>query len=358
MRNEIGSHFEYDNILKFNIKSSSFFNFVDFEDYIFTFSGRSAIELIMKDILKERRIKTIYMPSYCCQSMIDPLEELNFKVEYYDVFLNEENILDYSIDENIECDIFFLMTYFGLGSSKIDDTVLKFKENGSVIIEDITHRMFNDEYHSIHVDYLIGSIRKWLPIMSGGFAAKKNGKLNLKPSKTSTVNIQTIKQAMKLKKKYINGENINKQSFIDLYSEGANVFVELNYTYHIDHESKDIINHFNFKEMINQRRRNAKELYLGLNDLEDIEFLSNYLLLNKSTPIFVPIILSNRNRDSLRKYLIKQNVYCPIHWPIFSKNNSDIPKYILSLICDQRYSFDQMKRIINIVRYWYFNIKE
>lgn len=358
MRDEIGSYFEFDNNLQNYEKQNSFFNFEKFEDYTFTFSGRSAIELVIKDILNSKPIKTIYMPSYCCESMIEPLERFDFEIIFYDVFLNEKDELEYSIDENVECDILFLMTYFGTGSKKIDETVSIFKEKSSTVIEDVTHRMFNNVYCSGHADYILGSIRKWLPVMSGGFVAKKEQSLTIKPMNSSNDFIRDVEKSMKLKSRYILGEGLNKNSFLELYSKGTKIFAELEYSYQIDEKSLDILNHFNLSRMFNQRRENARKLYNGLKDLKKIKFLTADINLDLSTPIFVPIILDNRNRDSLRKYLIKNNVYCPVHWPIFSDNNSNIPDFELSLICDQRYGNNEMSKIIKLIRYWYFNMRE
>lgn len=358
MRNEIGSHFEYVNQQETNEFSNSFLNFKDFNEQTYTFSGRSAIELVMKDILHEKKIQTVYMPSYCCHSMVTPLESLNLNIEYYNVFYNKEGALEYSINEEKECDVFFLMTYFGEGSEQIDETISKFKNRGSLIIEDITHRMFNDVYYSNHTDYIIGSIRKWLPVMSGGFAAKKTGRLNVIPTNSSDDYIQNIKEAMKLKKRYLDGEAIDKEDFLTLYSKGSHVFTELDFSYCMDNESLEILNQYDFNNLMNQRKANCEILYKGLSDLENINILSKALNLYQNTPIFVPIILSTRNRNSLREYLIRNNVYSPVHWPIFIEDNSDIPNFELSLICDQRYGSNEMNRIIDLIRYWYFNIME
>ena len=68
-------------------------------------------------------------------------------------------------------------------------------------------------------------------------------------------------------------------------------------------------------------------------------------------PLFVPILYKNRNE--LREYLIKKEIYCPIHWPKPFKEN-EISNLLyekeISLVCDQRYTADDMKRIVKEIK--------
>ena len=67
-------------------------------------------------------------------------------------------------------------------------------------------------------------------------------------------------------------------------------------------------------------------------------------------PLFVPIIIKNGKRDYYRKKLIENKIYCPIHWPQPNeKCESNLYELELSLICDQRYTENDMKKIISIL---------
>ena len=74
---------------------------------------------------------------------------------------------------------------------------------------------------------------------------------------------------------------------------------------------------------------------------------------NDVTPMFFPIYVKN-NRDELRRKLIENEIYCPVHWPIPKQVNGhlnittkNIYDSILSIPCDQRYQIEDMRRIIN-----------
>ena len=68
-------------------------------------------------------------------------------------------------------------------------------------------------------------------------------------------------------------------------------------------------------------------------------------------PLFVPTMIKD-DRDRLRRHLIDKKIYCPIHWPIseYHYGISDLSKKIyeeeLSLVCDQRYTEEDMNRIV------------
>ena len=80
-----------------------------------------------------------------------------------------------------------------------------------------------------------------------------------------------------------------------------------------------------------------------------------FSLTDNSVPLFVPVLFDfKEQRDFVRKKLIKRHIYCPIHWP--QPNNipasfkvNDIVNCELSLICDQRYCLEEMKRLIKII---------
>lgn len=81
------------------------------KDVRFTLSGRTSIYYVLKNILLNKNVQKVYMPSYCCSSMTQAFVDLGIEVEYYDVYFNEG--LKYNIDFEEDCDIFFAMNYFG-----------------------------------------------------------------------------------------------------------------------------------------------------------------------------------------------------------------------------------------------------
>ena len=83
------------------------------------------------------RFKVVYMPDYCCDSMIQPFMDNGYKIEYYhvDVINNK-----HEIDINYNCSVFFAMSYFGYSASNMDEYIEEFSKRNIIVIEDITHR--------------------------------------------------------------------------------------------------------------------------------------------------------------------------------------------------------------------------
>ncbi|WP_368652900.1 hypothetical protein AB4Y30_14340 [Ornithinibacillus sp. 4-3] len=351
MISEIGSHFEHDDtVIK---ESSNECISIGYEQYAYTFSGRSAIEVAIKDILINRRIKKVYMPNYCCQSMIDPFISNSIDVEFYSVSLDSRNGIKYNIDYNKDCDVFFAISYFGLEQYDQENIIRSFQDKNIIVIEDVTHSLYSTNSNLNVADYCVASLRKWLPIASGGMVYKRIGKLLVKPVLGSNKYVSLKIEAMKDKLRYINGEKINKESFLKKFIESDKQLEFRDYLYKIDNYSFNYLNNVNLEEVRGIRRRNAKHLFYGINELKNIKSMFPNPDLDKQVPLFFPILVKNGKRDELRTFLIENNVYCPVHWPK-PKNipNSCIVDIELSLICDQRYSINEMEYIISLLKKW------
>lgn len=325
---EIGSEFN-----EMNIESGTGIQYP--QEGILVFSGRTAIEMVIKDIPK---IKHALLPSYCCDSMIEPFRDAGIKVSFYPV--NFDNGLKISLNPTDDIDVVFLCNYFGYELRVPDLT--RFIQNGGVIIEDITHSFFSEQsYHDIS-NYIVASIRKWEPVYCGGYCAKVDGFIEFKPFTYPPDEFLNIKKrAMKIKSKYLFDNDINKKNeFLPLFTE-SNCWLKKNYSgLMIDDYSKEYLNHVDIKRHILIRKENAKVLYNGLAGKVNFMFPETDL----KCPLFVPVIL--KNRDQVRKKLIENRIYCPIHWPKPQDCSSNIYDLELSLICDQRYNVDDMQRIV------------
>lgn len=348
---EIGSEYwKFEgNLIKDN---SKFWNLG--KDTTFLLSGRTAIFYVLKNILKHKKIRKVYMPSYSCYSMIQAFKDLEIEVEYYDVYFNE--ILKYNIDLENDSDIFFAMNYFGYSDTNMESYIKNFKEKGKIVIEDITHSILSKKRYSEYSDFLIASLRKWFPISSGAIAVNMKEVFDLELSENTNEALIYLKtSAMENKKNYINkseksnliDSNKEKNIFLKEYSE-SNKILETDYqNYKIDEHSYKILMGIDIEEIIIKRRKNVKLIYEKLSKNIKIKFLVNNFK-EDDCLLFVPIILNHKDRDDLRKFLIENKIYLPIHWPLEEKINNIFDKE-LSLICDQRYSKKQIEEYIEII---------
>ena len=324
------------------------------KDTKFLLSGRTAIFYILKNILKYKNIRKVYMPSYSCYSMIQAFKDLEIEVEYYDVYFNE--VLKYNIDLENDSDIFFAMNYFGYSETNMEEYIKKIKEKGKIVIEDITHSILSKKRFSEYSDFLIASLRKWFPISSGGLAVNRKENFSLELSENTNEKLITLKNlAMENKKNYINKFEENniednqkeKNIFLKEYSE-SNEILEKDYqNYKIDENSYKILMGIDIEEIIKKRRENVKLIYEKLSKNLNIKFLINNFK-EDDCLLFVPIILNHKIRDDLRKFLIGNKVYLPVHWPLEERVNNIFDKE-LSLICDQRYSISDINYYLDLI---------
>ncbi len=318
-------------------------------DGIYVLSGRTAIDLIIQDILKTRKIRNVYMPAWCCDSMLAPFVARAIDIKFYDISLAEsadtaEILCDFcDFRENI----FYVTNYFGYENSLPVETVKKFKEQGSIILYDRTHSflMENDPYLDL-ADYSFASIRKWMGVI-GGAVVKGVQDCNLKPYPF----LACKEEAMRTKRDFIEGDtSIDKQDFLNLYSEFGHHLAEDYQNYEMDDLSYAIYKTEDLSAMHRKRRENAKYLH---DNLKGVKFIGE--LTENAVPLFVPIFFeTTEQRNVVRKKLIEAQIYSPIHWPKPTLVPADfeankIYDTELSLICDQRYDLTDMERMVTLI---------
>lgn len=305
---------------------------------LLVFSGRTAIETVLKEI---PNAKKAVLPSYCCDSMIDPFIRAGIEVSFYPV--NYSNGIKIELIIPDDADVFLWCNYFGYRITMPD--MITFKRRGGIIIEDITHSLLSSSVYDVQSDYLVASVRKWEPISCGGYCASVKGKLHYPPTILPPDSYMQLKNnAMKLKAEYLEHlEEDKKQEYMAMFSDG-NRWLNKNYTNMcIDSLSMCFLEHVDIEEQKKVRRENAHILYEGLKN--KVEFL--FPEENMDCPLFVPII--STNRDNIQKKMIQNQIYCPIHWPKPNNCVSNLFNLELSLVCDQRYTEKDMNRIVSAI---------
>jgi hypothetical protein len=327
---EIGSEY-WDVPLK---EDSSFQLFSDTQWFL---AGRSALHAIIQD-LKEK--KTVAMPSWCCDSMIKPFLNAGMEVRFYPVYW--KNGLVQEVDANGQ-DVLFCMDYFGYTSQKTFEH--------PCIIRDVTHSVFSASYSD--AAYSFGSLRKWCGMWTGGYAWAKDRHALPTETDTRTDYVSFRREAMQMKKAYILGQNADKEAFLARFAEAEQI---LDTVKNLPGEERDVTAalHLDVEYILSRRRENAKILMKAVP--EQLVFPQ---MKEGDCPMFVPILVPNGERDRLRRFLIDRKIYCPVHWSLseYHKALDDREKRLyedsLSLVCDQRYTKEDMYRIIEAMEcFW------
>ena len=336
---EIGSefHFEKTNIGEGILTPS------DVVDSCFVFSGRTAIETVLKN---EPDIHKALLPSYCCDSMIEPFRQAGINVSFYSVSYENGLQVNLIIPEDVDCILW--CNYFGFSVSMPD--MSEFLARGGIVIEDITHSFYSKVQSHEQSTFLVASLRKWEPLLCGGYCASRKGAMNHVPVHGPMESFVTLKMsAMNLKRRYLDGDTeVEKSVFLGMFSE-ANDWLADNYTgLSINQYSKNYLLHVDYRAHQSKRISNAIILYEGLTHNPYIEFL--FPIEDMDCPLFVPVIVQNGKRDLIRKKLIEHSIYCPVHWPHPKDEcKSNLYDIELSLICDHRYNEKDMQRIVEVL---------
>lgn len=294
-----------------------------------TFSGRAAIEAVLNDI---PQAKNALLPSYCCDSMIEPFRRAGIRVDFFDVNYDGDR-LSVNLDSCRCADILLWCNYFGFSAPM--------PSFDGIVIEDITHSLLSSAPSHERSDYLVASVRKWLPVYCGGFCS-----LQVDLAAPPADFVQKKRAAMQLKTAYLSdGDESKKETYLSMFKE-SNAWLAENYSgLGADSETKESVLSADIEKIKAIRRRNARILYSALDGKVDLLFTEEQM----DCPLFVPIVLK-KDRDRVRRALAEKAIYCPIHWPHPSENCvSNLYDWELSLVCDQRYTEEDMYRIVSVL---------
>ncbi|MDD4497008.1 MAG: hypothetical protein PHV51_02460 [Methanosarcinaceae archaeon] len=324
-------------------------------EYSFFQDGRQSIKSVLLNI-NNIRDKICYLPSYLCDSILQPFEELNLNVKFYSL----QHPLEPKIEKNIENSLVYIIDYFG--TQCLDEKeICHFLEKGNIIILDITHSIFNEYRYRIKHEnlYMISSLRKLFPIPDGAILYHTNSSFEAK--KSFPEDYGKMLEAMLLKTFYLE-DTLKNEYFKN--KETKNEFLSMYRSYetskdkglikiqNIPRISVYILKNICYKKILNRRFENLQYIYNNFHQKDDLLYSINDL---KSPFIFPIIFKTQKQRDRIKKILIKNEFYTPIHWnlnnivPEYFKYEHGISSRILAIPIDQRYTPQDLKKLINIL---------
>lgn len=320
--------------------------------------GRTALDAVISDAVKEYGIKNILLPSYCCHTMIHPFLNRGLHIKFYNVFPQAGAMTyDIAFDEAFDC--ILVMQYFGFHQPGYFEMLRRLKSMGKVIIEDATHSILQREPYSPDADYVFASYRKWLALKGGAIAIKRRGLLYAgsgmdSPGAGTREKYLTLKQeAVRQKKDYLQKNSHGEKEYLKTFGE-AEELIEACYSgMEADEESSRRIRYTDFDRIAKIRRSNAEILAGRLRDVPQIRMVFPRIT-ESDAPLFFPVCLEADARDLLRRYLINKKIYLPVHWPLsslhdISKSGKKLYSEELSVICDQRYDNGDMEYIASVI---------
>ena len=235
-----------------------------------------------------------------------------------------------------------LINYFGLQDLSSQIKAIREIDDKAIIIEDDVQAYYEFIKPLDGVDFKFTSLRKTFAVPDGGLVKTKHHL----PKVTTPNTFGQYKAAAALLKSMREG-NFNDQIYLELFEKGESL---------IDSEQEcgmsliaEKLYSFMNEEHVKVRRLNNAE-YL-VEQLEKTGIKPLFSLLKDHVPLFVPVIL--KNRDSVRKSMFKQDIFCPVHWPLEGldlQRGKMMAEKELSIIIDQRYGRKEMDEIITVLK--------
>lgn len=300
-------------------------------------SGRDAL----KAIAREYEPCVALLPALACDSMVHPFELYGHKIKYYK--LNEDYSIKLESMEVGEGTHFFLYAdYFGRPAIR-DEVLEKLREHGNIIfIEDRTHNLIWERKYSFEPNYIMASLRKWLPVPDGGLLW---GEIT-KPLSNDTAFSSKRLKAQCMRHEFLAcGDESIKTEYRKIFSTVSELMDEDGpsamsaYAYALARDT-------DWDEVRKARQQNAEALISILSTSPYVGFIQNQ---SGNSDLYVPFTVPNR--DEVQRRLSSEGIFNTIIWPLMDeqKEACTTAKYteenILAAPCDQRYSVEDMKTI-------------
>lgn len=305
----------------------------------------------------EQTNKIVLLPSYTCQTVIAPFEEAGWECHFYsidkDLYINIDSLLN---EVNaISPALLLVHPYYGMDLSEKEIEAIKLVGSKNIkIVLDITQCIFTSQKLPF-VDYCVGSYRKWFPVPDGAFLTSRYDISCFNREKAEhDAFVEKQTDAMYLRNLYFeSGEQRIKDISIRL-SKSADHIAECSITPHcMSRVSSVLLSKEDKENNIKRRIENFTYLFKNLVGNEKYEPVCNDIKRLTSAPLYFTIYV--KNRRNLQVLLAANKVYAPVIWPVedskvlIDENVKYIYDHLLAIPCDQRYSLEDMERVINVI---------
>lgn len=304
-------------------------------------SGRAALYQILKYLKSENGVGCVLLPDYLCESVLVPVKALELEYEFY------------PIDESLELEeeafaalyhkgtVVLVISYFGLKDLSTQVSFIRSLDKEAIIIEDDVQAYYEFKKPLGDVDFKFTSLRKTFAVPDGGLV-----KTNYPLPKVETLNTFGQYKAAAALLKSLRDSAFNDQIYLEMFEKGESI---------IDSELECGMSHIAEKlyGSLDEERVKVRRLYNAhfiVEQLEKIGIKPLLPLIEGHVPLFIPIVLNNR--DKVRKRMFQQEIFCPVHWPLEGMElgrGKVMAETELSLIIDQRYGVKELSEIIELL---------
>jgi hypothetical protein len=295
-------------------------------------SGRSAYRAILRYV-RRSGFDSILLPDYLCDSVTEATVREGFRIETYKIVEGlspEKSLLD-----RVAGRLILVVDYFGL--TDIGRSSAMLRDSGGIVIADLVQSPF--AVKPAAADYAFGGYRKYLAVPEGAYAFA--GENELVPEGSAS-EAGAIKACGGLVKSISREKKLSDKLYLDLFSIAETIF-DQEETVTKAGSLAALLRNSELDDGIKQRR---KENFSFLSEaIESIGLKTLIPARLSATPLALPVAIENR--DEVRRMLMEERIYLPVHWPKLSEEGycGFLRDHELSLVIDQRYGPKDMRRI-------------
>ena len=322
-------------------------------------SGRGAIAAAIKSIeTKDPGIaKRCILPIYTCETVIQPFEGSGWDIRYYEVNrdLEPDGESITALIEGYGPSVILLHPYYGTDTVQNVYGCLEriSPDRRPVVIEDMTQALFMTPDAVKRAEYVVGSIRKWLPVPDGGYCISA---FPLPEGVTGDGKFATERlDAMKEKELYFLGaDGADKAHFLHTNREAEDARCsDRESAPAMSEETADMASGIDISYIMDRRKENARIVDTALSGLKRVHKILD--MQSGQAPLYYPVYADDR--EDLQRYLQEHDIYAPVLWPVYEAVEKDLTpgagyiyEHLLALPCDQRYDKRYMDRMTDIIR--------
>lgn len=315
-------------------------------------SGRDALRSLLQYGQEHLGWRRLRVPSYFCQEVVASLCRTGLTIAPY-----EDAPVDMSAPRKLrevrEGDIMLNVNFMGLRFWRENELYESLE-----VIEDHTHDPWSAWAYTSCANWCVASLRKTLPIPDGAVLWSPTGKElpSALPCTEERSYASLRKMAgMVLKKRYLEGDDISKPDFLELYRSGEEQIAS-NDASGISVWSRNLLNTFPIQQWRQKRLDNYRVFARALENQPFVRLLMPESE-DSSCPFSCLMLFDSPDtRDFVRMRLLERDVYPSVLWPLHEPAIQGIPamheqlsRKVLSIHCDMRYDVDDMACIAGVV---------
>jgi len=285
--------------------------------------GRAGLEYL----IRAKKIKKVYLPYFCCHSVMQPCQQCGIEYEYYHI--SSDFLPEFALELG-ENEWLYIVNYYG----QIDNqTIAQYKKRFDRVIIDNAQAYFQPPVDGVDTIY---TSRKFLGVSDGAFVYTDT-KIDI-PERDESYN----------RTGYLLGRFERSASEFFAESQENNDRFDHEHVKRMSALTENMLRGIDYERVKNQRSRNFAYLHRHLEE-------ENLLKLHEVEGAFMyPFMVEDA--PQLRKKLIENKIYIPVLWPnVVNEMPIDTLEYrysstILPIPCDQRYDEEDMQHIINLIK--------